>query len=120
WEYLYQTVDTTFDIAYHGKLFSPPPPQVNRTNGTLDVVFQNPIAKAQRSGEAEAVLLTMNDLAPLGQQFPQMFDRVDPDELALGVMTIRGLPAKWMRNDKEMKSLRDEKQKHDQAQIQQD
>jgi hypothetical protein len=117
WEYLYRVVDTVFDILLAAGEFSPPPPEVMMTDGQIDIEFQNPIAKAQRAGDAEAIMMAVNDLAPLGQIFPQMWDRIDPDKTALGVLEIRGVPARWTRSDKEMMALREERQKQNQQDL---
>lgn len=118
WELLYQTSDIGFDLMYHAGEFPPPPPAVMMTNGTINTVFQNPIAKAQRAGDAESILLAANDLAPLGQLFPQVFDRFDPDKTSEGVFEIRGVPARWSRSDKEIAVLRAERQKQNEQDLQ--
>jgi hypothetical protein len=46
--------------------------------------------------------------------FPQIFDRIDPDKTADGVLDIRGVSAKWQRNDKEIAAVRAERLKQDQ------
>lgn len=107
WEHLHRSVDTMWDIQMHSGAFPPPPPEALMTNGQINIVFQNPIAKAQRAGDAEALLLALNDLAPLAQAgFPQVFDRLDPDKTADGIFNLRGVPARWQRNDRELQALR--------------
>jgi len=113
WEYLHRIIDVTFDLQFATGAFSPPPPEVFITDGQIDIEFQNPIAKAQRAGDAEALALALNDLAPLGQVFPQIFDRFDPDKAATGIIDIRGVPAKWTRNDREIAALRQARQEQD-------
>lgn len=120
WEFLYQVCDIGWDLMYHGRALSPPPPELGQFGGDLSIVFQNPIAKAQRAGDSEALTLAINDLAPMAQIFPQMWDHYDPDEIALGVGEVRGVPAKWMRDAKQVEALRAERQKHDQQQLQMD
>ncbi len=114
WEYLHRVVDITFALQMEAQAFSPPPPEVYQSDGQIDIEFQNPIAKAQRAGDAEALTLAVNDLAPLSQMFPQIFDRLNPDRTADGVFDIRGLPAKWQRTDQEVASIRAERLKQDQ------
>lgn len=111
WEYLHRVIDTLFALQLTAGAFSPPPPEIYESDGQIDIEFQNPIAKAQRAGGAEALTLAVNDLAPLSQMFPQIFDRIDPDKTADGVLDIRGVPASWKRKDKEIASLRAERQK---------
>ena len=106
-------VDIGFDVMLHAGAFSPPPPAVYATDGQIDVVFENPIARAQRAGDAEALLLVANDLAPFAQFFPQAWDRIDPDKTTSGVLRRRGFPARWTRSDDEVAALRAERLKHD-------
>jgi hypothetical protein len=106
WEYLHRVIDITFDIQLSAGAFSPPPPEVYLTDGQIDIEFQNPIAKAQRAGDAEALMMAVTDLTPLGQLFPQVFDRLDPDRTADGILDLRGVPAKWQRSDKEIAAIR--------------
>lgn len=110
WEFLHPITDMGFDQMYEGGAFSPPPPEIFQTDGRINVTFQNPIAKAQRAGDAEALALAMNDIAPLAQLFPQMLDRFDPDEITAGVVANRGVAAKWTRSDDQIAALRDAKQ----------
>ena len=107
WEYLHRVIDITFDLQMGAGAFPPPPPEIFETNGQIDIVFQNPIAKAQRAGDAEALLMSVQDLTPLFQAgFTQVFDRLDPDKTADGIFNLRGVPALWQRNDKELAAKR--------------
>jgi hypothetical protein len=118
WEFLYRTIDIGWDLMYHSRAFSPPPPVIEQFGGDINITFKNPIALAQKSGDAEALMLAVNDLAPMAQQFPQMWDPFDPDKIAAGIGEVRGVPAKWMRSQKEVVALRAERQKQDEAQLQ--
>lgn len=110
WEYLHRIADICFDLMYDAGEFPPAPPEMINSNGKILTEFQNPIARAQRAGDAEALTLVVNDLAPLQQLFPQILDRIDPDKTADGIMEIRGFPARWTRNDKQLIMFRQAKQ----------
>jgi len=114
WEFLHRVVDTTFALQLEAGALPPPPPAVFESDGQIDIAFQNPILRAQRAGDAEALVLAISDLAPLAQQFPQMLDRLDTDAMVSGLLTLRGVPAKWQRNDTQMQQLRAERAKVDQ------
>lgn len=117
WEMLYRVISTSFATQMEGGDFSPPPPQLERTNGLIAIEFQNPIARAQRAGDVEALAFAMSDLAPLANLNPDILDRFNPDEVALGVLSNRGVPAKWQRNNAEMEAFRkakDEQNKREQ------
>jgi len=106
WEYLHRIVDIGWEIMLQGRAFSPPPPGVYRTNGIIKTTFHNLIAKAQRAGDAEALTMAINDLAPLGQQFPEMFDWLNPDDTAIGILDVRGVSKRWRRDKDAVDKLR--------------
>jgi len=112
-EFLARIGDVTFDQLFAAGAFPPPPPVVFDTDGEVDVEFENPIARAQRAGDAEALALAFGDLAPMLQLFPQMADRLDPDKTVAGVFDIRGVPAKWTRSDEEVEAVRSARQAQD-------
>ncbi len=112
-EFLARLGDVLFDTLFHAGAFPPPPPEVFQTDGQVDVEFENPIARAQRAGDAEALTLAFTDLAPMVQLFPQMMDRLDPDKAVAGVFDIRGVPATWTRSDDELAAFRQAKFEQD-------
>jgi hypothetical protein len=118
YEFLYKIVDVFWDLLYHAKVFSPPPPEMAQFGGDLDIQFVNPISLAQKSGDAETFLMWMNDVSPMAQLKPEMLDWIDPDKSALGLAMVRGLPAKWTRSQAQVDALRKERFKQDQAQQQ--
>lgn len=106
WEGLNRIIDVTFDLQMRAGALPPPPDEVFNSDGQIDVVFQNPISRAQRSGDAEALLLAVNDLAPLSERYPEMFDHIDPDKTALGVLGLRAVPARWTRDEGQVAEVR--------------
>jgi len=111
WEYLYRIIDITFDLQFSAGAFPPPPNEVYQSDGEIDIEFQNPIAKAQRAGDAEALMMAFNDIAILAEHDPSVLDRLEPDKSFSGILDIRGVPARWQRSDKEMARLREERHK---------
>lgn len=120
WEYLFRIVDIMWDILYYAGEFPPPPPEIQMTDGQIGVQFHNPIAKAQRAGDAEALMMVMQDLGPLVQIFPQILDRMDPDKTADMIYDVRGLPALCLRNDQELDAFRAAKQKQHEQELAQE
>jgi len=120
-EFLRRIIDISFDIQLAGGDLPPPPPEIFQSDGQIDVEFQNPIAKAQRAGDVEAIMLAVNDLSPLAQIFPEIWDGFDPDKLRSHVFSVRGVPAKVSRNDEEIEAVREArvKQQQEQEQIEQ-
>lgn len=110
WEWLNQIANITFALQLEARDFSPAPPEVYQTDGEIQAIFENPIARAQRSGDIEAITLAMSDISPLTGAYPQMLDRLDPDKTADLILTLRGVPASVLRNDSEVQALRDARQ----------
>lgn len=105
-EYLHSIVGLSFELLFAAGAFPPAPPSIQSTDGIIDIVFQNPIAKAQRSGDADALMLALNDLAPfvnIGNK--EVLYRLNPRKVADGIYNLRGVPAKWMRTDDEVEKL---------------
>ena len=100
WEFLTPTVDNIFDLMLQGGALPPPPDEIFESDGTIDVEYQNPLSKAQRAGDVEAINLALQDLAPLVEVFPDIFDGIDPDKLRKHVLDVRGVPASRINTDK--------------------
>ena len=113
-ELLRREWDIGFDLMFNAGAFSPPPPQVQNTDGVIDVVFENPLARSRRVADVEAMTLAVNDMAVLGQMFPQMWDGFDPDKTRKHIFAVRGVPASVTRNDDEIKALREARDEQNQ------
>lgn len=105
-ELLYRIMDNVFEIQYRAGDFSPPPPSMQRGSGQIRLKFENPIARAQRAGDAEGLAFALSDLAPLAQQYPDMFDWLDRDKAVPRIFALRGVPAAWTRSLEEVMKLR--------------
>ena len=117
-EFLYIITEIGFDVMYHARAFSPPPPIMFR-NGAIKTTFHNPIAKAQKAVDAETLALVMNDLAPLAQVLgSSVFDDIDPDKTSKGILSNRGFPALWTRSSDEKAALRAVRQQQQEQDLQ--
>ena len=117
WEFLYAVMDYVFDTQLAEGDFSDPPPEIFQTDGDINIEFENPLARAQRAADAESVTLAINDLSPFAEMAPQVFDEFDPDEIAVGICNVRGVPAKWRRSPEQKEKLRSERQKQNEKQL---
>lgn len=105
-EYMQQVWDSGFDLCLTSGLFSNPPDEIFETDGAIETVFENPIEKAQRATDVESIGLAVQDLLPLAQVFPNIWDNYDPDEIVTIVNRTRGVPAKATRSVRERESFR--------------
>jgi head-to-tail connecting protein len=109
-EFLRRVWDIGFDVMFHAGAFSPPPPEIFDTDGFIDVTFQNPIARAQRTGDVEAIQMAIADIAPMAAMFPDMWDRFNRDKTVQRIFEVRGVPATVANNDDEVAQIRDARQ----------
>jgi len=114
-EFLGQVWDTSFDAALSGGLFSPPPQALFETDGEIETVFENPISRSQRATDVESIGLAVQDLLPLGQMFPQIWDTYDPDEMVAIVNRARGVPAKATRSIQQREQFRNARHQQEQS-----
>ena len=56
-------------------------------------------------------MMAFNDIAILAEHDPSVLDRLEPDKSFLGILDIRGVPARWQRTDKQIAALRDARHK---------
>ena len=118
WEFLQPTIDRCFSLMYRQGAFSPPPDILLEQGGDFTIEFHNPISRAQKLGEVEAIQATITDLAPLVQVDPQIMDIFDTDKAARKVAEIRGVPATVVRSEDEVAQIRESRAAEQQRQQQ--
>ncbi len=113
-------VNRCFGIAYRAGVLGAPPQSLLERE--FNVVFQSPMAKAQKLEEVtaiEATFLAVGQLAQ-AQQDPGVWDTVDVDEGIRIIADGRGAPSKVLRTDDEVQAIRQRRQQaQQQAQQQQ-
>lgn len=73
------------------------------------VVFDNPLERAQRSSDLDAVLLAMQDFMQMAPVMPRLFDWIDEDRLAQYILTVRGVPAVIAREERDVLRRREQR-----------
>ncbi len=76
----------------------------------LDIEYTNPLARLIRSEDSIAILRTFEQLAPMAQIDPSVFDEFHPQRVAAEIAEINGVPAKVRRTEKEKRDLAAAKQ----------
>lgn len=120
YDWLYPTADIMWDLQFRGGAFPPPPPVVEQTDGQIDVEFDNPISRAQKSTDGDALAMTLSDLAPFAQNDPSVLDWYDTDNIPPEVMDMRGLPARWQRSPEQVQKIREARSKQNQVDLELD
>lgn len=98
-----------------------PMPPVELQETSFKVKYVSPLARAQRSSEANSIMQWINSTVPLTEVFPDILDNINSDELVRILHDIQSVPA-LLLNDKESVQLAREyraKQQQQQAQLMQ-
>jgi hypothetical protein len=120
-EWLGPMVRREIDIAAEMGLLPPPPEEVlellpidyDPETGfgeidlaeVLDIEYTNPLARLVRSEDSIAILRTFEQLAPMAEIDPTVYDEFHPQRVAAELAEINGVPAKVRRTDKEKQAL---------------
>lgn len=116
-ELLRPLIDRVFDIMLkRGKL--PEIPEV-LAGVNLEVQYSSMIARAQKTSELESMNRMFSIAAPLFQVDPTVTDNFNPDAAFKYIATTLSLPYELMRDEKEVKKLRENRAQQAQAAQQQ-
>ena len=115
-EFLDPLVERAFSIMWRGGAFEAPPEALAQAP-QIKVEYVSPLAKAQKSAEAGAILRTMQAVLPLAEANPAVMENFDMDEVARGIADGFGAPHKLLRDPRQVAEAR--AQKAQMAQVQQ-
>lgn len=117
-EFLNPVIDQVFSIeAMAGRL--PPPPDIlyEYAGQTLEVDYMGPLAQAQkRLFKTQSIAAALESLVPLVQVAPEALDNIDIDATAKEILESHGMPAKCIRDEKDLIALRQARAEQMQAQ----
>ncbi|MDO9082906.1 MAG: portal protein [Humidesulfovibrio sp.] len=109
-EFLAPLIERVFNILLReGEL---PPWPANLPQGSLNVDYASPIARAQRQAEAQNLDQAVRYLAPLlsqGDPF-HVLDNFEPDAIARHAASLFGLPSDYLRPVEAVRELREARQ----------
>jgi len=91
-------------LARQGSL-PPAPPQL--TGARLKVEYVSPLARAQKAGQAQAVLRTYEPALRLAQAAPEILDNLDHDEALRVLAEANGAPPKILKDRRMVADARD-------------
>ena len=104
-ELLQPLIDRSFAILSRQKKFQPAPAQLRA--GNIDIEYVSPLAKAQRSGDVQAILQMLEFLMPLTNIDQSVLDYLDIDGLAKHIIKTTGTPATVVRGEGEVSDIRE-------------
>lgn len=93
----------------------PPPPAALMEAPELSVEYVSPLARAQKSSEGAAVMRTLEPVMQLAQARPEVLDNFDMDEVSRGLGDAFGLPARMLRDPRQVAEMRAQQQQQAEA-----
>jgi len=103
-ELLKPLIDRVFDILQSKGLFGKPPKEL--VGKDIDVQYTSAIAKVQMSSEIVNIQKAIAAIAPVAQFSPESLDLIDGDESVRHIMKMSGIPAQILRDEEEVKQIR--------------
>lgn len=116
WEFLDPLADRTFGILARSGVLPPPPLPVVMAamdnNGQLDVEYEGPLARSQRSGDVEAIqrVYAVGLQIVEATQDVSIWDNIDHDRAMAQVAEVEGLPRHLIRSPAAREALRQQRQ----------
>jgi len=125
-EFLRPMWENHFMMLFRAGVLPPPPPVLAEypDGGLVDVEFQNPLARAQRSGENDAMGIALGNLAPIIELemklygHSETFDWIDVDNNAKETFRSAGVPATRIKSDEQVQAYRKQRAEAEQAEQQ--
>jgi hypothetical protein len=111
-EHFNPTIKRCFGIRFRAGLLPPPPREVMRAiqegSGQIDIEYQGPLARAQRSGDAMAIerWASLWIKAAVEMQDPSVLDVANFDEMGWHTAETTGVPSKVMHSKDEVIGIR--------------
>lgn len=87
----------------------PPPPDGLSGWATLNVSYQSPMAQMLEQSGAVATAQFMEQVAPLAQVNPEIFDKLDTDQMVDELAQRMGVPASIIRSDEQVAAIRQQR-----------
>lgn len=109
-ELLNPLIDRTFGLLQRNGMLPEPPQILQAIGGDIDVEYEGPLARAQRSGDITAMQRWLEVNAPFLQAQPQLLDVIDLDQWSRHSANIVGIPPIIMRSVEDVLAKREEAQ----------
>lgn len=113
-EVLEPMIERVFSILLRQGRFLPPPPALQGQE--IRVEYVSPIARAQREGDAAAIVDTFTVATNLATTDPGVMDNLNGDEAIREIARAKGVPLSVLRPQAEVAALREERNKQAQQQ----
>ncbi len=103
-EFLRPLIDRVFGIMSRRGLYKPAPEEIQ--GKVIDVNYSSVIARAQKAGEINNMLRTVELISPVIQAKPDAMDIIDEDKFVREVIKLQNFPQRAVRSKAEIEELR--------------
>lgn len=116
-EYLGQVTERELDILNRQGVLPEMPPELIEAEGEFKIVYDSPLARAQRAEEAAGLMRTVENALSVANtmQDPSIMDHFNWDVIMPEIASIQGVPTKWMRSLKDIQGKRQARAEQAQA-----
>lgn len=108
-------IERELDILAHAGILPPMPDALIEAGGELVIEYTGELNRIQRAEDGVAILRTFEQLAPIAQIDPGVYDIFDTQVVARELSNINGVPQKALRSKEAMAQLDENKQQQQQA-----
>lgn len=107
-------VESVFSILLNNGTIPPAPELL--AGQDIKVIYVSPLTRAQRSGEAQALIEFLGSISEIAAIKPEAWDKVDLDASIEELHEIRGVPARVLRKEEEVEEIREQQAQQQQQQ----
>lgn len=115
-EFIARMTDRELDILARMGGLPEMPPELIEAGGEYSVVYDNPLARAQKSEQLTALARTMEMIMPIANIDQSVLMNFNFDEISRDIPEITGMPSRWMRDISEVQAMRQQQQQEVQEQ----
>jgi len=114
-EWLSPMIERIFSIMLRANAFLPPPDIFLELGGIIDIEYEGPLARAQRTDELRAMSDTIQFAGALAGADQNVFDNFDIDEMARDLTRITGSSRRYLRPIAAVEQRRQQRAEQQQA-----
>ena len=104
-ELLTPLIERIFGLMFRAGIFPPPPEELRGQD--IDIEYEGPLAKAQKSGTIMTMQKFFSAIGGIAQIDSQVFDNINLDAATREIAGASGIPATILYGEKDVKRIRD-------------
>lgn len=110
-------IERELDLAFTAGDLPEMPRKLREAGGEFEIVYESPLARAQRSEELLGIQMTLETAGSIAQYDPTILQRFDYGRILTIAAEINGAPAEIMRSEAEVERMMQEQQEAEQEQL---